>query len=425
LDRNGLVLEVFSPKSASWFLRYQRAGRERWLGLGPLHTYTLAEARVRARKARGLLADGVDPIEEKRRAETRSITFEATAQAYYLAHHRGWTNDQHRKSFLNSLRDHVFPRLGQRPIGDIDEADVLSVLKPIWHEKTVTAQRVRNRMERVIDFAIAAKYRGGSNPAKWAVLQHLLPQPEKIAQAKHHAALPYGELPTFMSRLRDMNSVAARALEFAILTATRRSEVYAARWSEIDWAAATWTIPASRMKARQQHRVPLSPQAIALLRTLYAENGNPHVFVGARQGDCVGESAMMRALRELDAHITTHGFRSTFSDWAHETTSYSNHTIEQSLAHAVGSPVERAYRRGDLFDKRRKLMEAWARAIVRARLSRRVRSSTCGVREHERPIPGIIEKYFRTINGTQRHNAAHNSTRRLIATAIKVYDFPC
>jgi integrase len=316
LDRNGLVLEVFSPKSASWFLRYQRAHRERWLGLGPLHTYTLAEARVRARKARGLLADGVDPIEEKRRAETRSITFEATAQAYYLAHHRGWTNDQHRKSFLNSLRDHVFPRLGQRPIGDIDEADVLSVLKPIWHEKTVTAQRVRNRMERVIDFAIAAKYRSNPNPAKWAVLQHLLPAPEKIARAQHHPAMSYAELPAFMVRLRDVNSVAARALEFAILTATRRSEVYAARWSEIDWAAATWTIPASRMKTRKPYRVPLAPHAITLLRALYPEDGNAYVFVGAQQGQCVGESAMMRALRELDPHVTVHGFRSTFSDWA-------------------------------------------------------------------------------------------------------------
>jgi integrase len=242
----------------------------------------------------------------------------------------------------------------------IDEAMVLSVLKPIWHDKTVSAQRLRNRIEKVLDYATAAKFRTGDNPARWSILKHFLARPEKIARVKHFAALPYAEMPAFMARLRAMDRVDARALEFTILTAARTGEVIGARADEFDLNSAVWNVPAERMKTRKEHRVPLSPRAVALLRALYTEDGNAHVFVGRRAGKPLYHLAMHRVLRELHPAATTHGFRSSFSDWANETTSYPNHVIEQALAHAVGSTVERAYRRGDLFDKRRKLMQAWA-----------------------------------------------------------------
>jgi len=361
LDEHGLVLKVFSPNSASWFLRYQRHGRERWFGIGPLHAFGLLEARERARRARGLLADGIDPLEKKRAEAARSITFSECAQQYYVAHERGWSNDKYRRQFLSALHQHVFPRLGTLHVAEIDEAMVLSVLKPIWHTKTTTAKRLRHRIEAILDYAIAAKFRSGDNPARWAVLQHLLARPDKIAWTQHLPALPYAALPAFMSRLRDMNGVDARALEFTILTAARSREVIGARWAEIDFKSALWTVPAARMKSRKEHRVPLSAQALGLLKECYSEDNNAFIFIGARSGRSIGHVQMLRALRELDPTATVHGFRSTFSDWAHETTSYPNHVIESALAHAVGSSVERAYRRGDLFDKRRKLMESWAK----------------------------------------------------------------
>jgi len=361
LDEHGLVLQVFSPQSASWFLRYQRHGRERYLGLGPLHAFGLLEARERARRARGLLADGIDPLEKKRVEAARNITLAACAELYYAAHHASWSNAKYARQWLTVLRDYAFPRIGQFPVAEIDETAVLSVLKPLWHNKTITAKRVRHRIEKILDYAIAAKYRSGDNPARWSILKHLLAQPEKIARRRHLAALPYAEMPAFMARLRNMDRVDARALEFAVLTAARTGEVIGARWVEIDWETQTWTVPAARMKARKEHRVPLSPRAVALLRELYTEDDNAFVFVGARAGRPIGAVAMLRVMRELDPTATVHGCRSAFSDWAHETTSYPNHVIEQALAHAVGTAVERAYRRGDLFDKRRKLMQAWAR----------------------------------------------------------------
>jgi integrase len=262
---------------------------------------------------------------------------------------------------LSALRDHVFPRLGQLPVAEIDETAVLSTLKPLWHTKTSTAKRMRSRIEQVLDYATAAKYRSGDNPARWEILKHLLARPDRIKRTQHLPALPYAELPAFMARLGPVPGVDARALEFAILTAARSREVIGARWAEIDFEKAVWVIPAARMKGRKEHRVPLSARALTLLKELYVEDNNAFVFIGARPGRPIGHVQMLRALRGLEAHATVHGFRSTFSDWAHETTSYPNHVIEQALAHVVGTAVERAYRRGDLFAKRGKLMEAWAR----------------------------------------------------------------
>jgi len=350
LDEHGLLLKVFSPNAASWFLRYQRKGRERYLGLGPLSAFSLSEARERARRARGLLADGVDPLQRKRAAAARAISFAACAQQYYDAHHASWSNAKYARQWLTALRDHVFPRIGQLPVAEIDETAVLSTLKPLWADKTSTAKRMRRRIEQVLNYALAARYRSGDNPARWEILKHLLARPDKLARSQHLPALPYAELPAFMARLREIHGVDARALEFTILTAARSREVIGARWAEIDWEAQTWTIPAGRMKSRKEHRVPLSARALSLLKELYAEDDNAFVFVGARSGRSIGHVQMLRALRQLEDRATVHGFRSTLSDWAHETTSYSNHSIEQALAHAVGNAVERAYRRGDLFD---------------------------------------------------------------------------
>ena len=268
LDEHGLVLKVFSPHSASWFLRYQRHGRERWLGLGPLHTFGLIEARERARRARGLLADGIDPLEKKRAEAARVISFAACAEAYYAAHHASWSNDKYRRQWLTALHDHVFPRIGRLPVAEIDETAVLSALKPLWVTKTSTARRLLRRIEATLDYATAAKYRSGDNPARWTVLQHLLAQPDKIARTQHLPALPYAALPAFMSRLREMNGVDARALEFTILTAARSREVIGARWTEIDFESTVWTVPAARMKSCKEHRVPLSAQALRLLKEL-------------------------------------------------------------------------------------------------------------------------------------------------------------
>jgi integrase len=368
-DGAGLYLQVFSPNSASWFLRYQRHGRERWLGLGSAAVFTLAQARGRALRARMLLADGIDPLDQKRAAlhqeklkAAKARTFADVAQEYFNAHESSWTNAAHRRQFTATMRDYVNPVIGSLPVAAVDEPMVLGVLRPIRRDKTTTAKRIRNRIASVIDYASAAGYRSGSNPARWeGHLEHLLPQPEKIAAVKHHAALPYSEVGGFMARLRATSGVAARALEFLILTAARRGEVIGARWNEIDWEGKVWTVPAERMKTGQQHRVPLAPDAMKLLADLPREADNPHIFVGSRTGSAIGVNAMYHACLTLDKSVTVHGFRSTFRDWAAERTNYANHVVEMALAHSIGSAVEASYRRGDLLDQRRQLMLAWAK----------------------------------------------------------------
>jgi integrase len=379
LDGHGLMLQVRGPKNASWLFRYQRNGQIRTLGLGPVHTVNLAEARARAKAARLQLLDGVDPLERKRAERVartleaaRAVAFKECAEHYYAAHEGEWTNAKHRQQFLSSMRDYVFPIIGSLPVAAVDEPMVLKVLAPIWATKTVTARRVRNRIAAVLDYATASKYRSGSNPARWeGHLEHLLATPEKIAPVKSHAALPYGELAAFITDLRKVEGVAARALEFTILTAARTGETVGATWDEIDLDEATWTIPAERMKADREHRVPLSDRALEILRELPREADNPHVFIGVKAGSGISSIAMYRVLRRLRDVVVVHGFRSTFSTWAHETTAYAAHVIELCLAHTVGSAVERAYRRGDFFEKRRRLMADWAKycaaPLVRAK----------------------------------------------------------
>lgn len=369
-ETRGLYLQVGPTGTKSWLFRFELNGRERFMGLGPFPVFSLKQARERANAARQKLTDGIDPLEQKRTdraaaaAEAaKNVTFAACASLYYEAHEASWSNAKHRQQFLNTLRDHVIPIIGALPVAAVDEPQVLKVLTPIWKTKTVTASRVRNRIAAVLDFAAAAGYRKGTNPARWeGHLEFLLGAPEKLARAKHHAALPYPEIATFLAELRAVDGVPARALDILILTATRTGEVLRARWDEIDFKTKTWTIPAARMKNKVEHRVPLSDRVLEILQALPPKDGNDFVFIGPRgAGTSISTVALLRCLRRLRSDATVHGFRSSFSTWAHETTGHANHTIEQSLAHTVGTAVERAYRRGDLFAKRARLMADWAR----------------------------------------------------------------
>ena len=370
-DGRGLYLQVQSPDNRSWLLRYERGGRERWMGLGPLHTINLDEARERARKARQLLLDGIDPLEARAAernaaalAAARALTFEAAARSYFEAHQRGWTNAKHRAQFLSSLSTYAFPQIGKLSVAAIDTGLVLKCLEPIWKDKTETANRVRGRIEAILDWATVRGYRkAGDNPARWkGHLAEVLPSRERIQKTVHHAALPFAALPEFMAALATRNGSAAKALEFTILTAARSGEVLGARWEEFNLDGKVWTVPAGRIKGGKEHRVPLSERALDILRAMPIERGNSYVFLGPQKGGGLSHMAMNRVLRRMGrGDITTvHGFRSTFRDWAAERTNYPDAVVEMALAHAVGSKVEAAYRRGDLFDKRRHLMDAWA-----------------------------------------------------------------
>jgi integrase len=370
----GLYLQVTRTNAGiakSWLLRYEMDGRpERNMGLGSLSIFSLAQARERGREARRLIADGVDPLEAKRQrrdtartAAAKRLTFRQATEQYFDAHQAEWTSASHRDAFLRSLRSHVYPHVGDMDVAAIEMADVLRALQPIWLTKTATATRVRQRIEQILDFAVVSGRRPpGSNPARWkGFLDQVLAKPAKVAPVNHHRAVDYRELPGFMGELRRCEAVAARALEFLILTAARSGEVLGATWGEIDLDGATWTVPASRMKGGREHRVPLAPAAVALLRSLYREENNPHLFIGPLPGRGFSDMALTRVLQRLGRTETVHGFRSSFSDWAHERTAHSNHTIELSLAHNAGSEVERAYRRKDMFAKRVRLMTDWAK----------------------------------------------------------------
>jgi integrase len=382
-DGNGLYLQVINPDRgrASWVLRYQRNGRERWHGLGPLRLFTLKEARERARKAKQQIHDGGDPIAarkaekvERALAVARQMTFADAVKAYFEQHEAKWRNAHHRLQFKNSLDEYAIPVIGQLPVGNIDTPLVLRVLEQkvevnrgwpagrFWDVRTETASRVRARIEAVLDWAAVRGYRSGDNPARWkGHLAEVLPRRGQIQRVEHHPALPFADVPAFMVALRDRTGTAARALEFTILTAARTGEVIGATWAEINMHEKTWTIPAGRIKGGKEHRVPLSDRAVEILETLPREDGNPYVFIGPYRGGLSG-MAMGQVLKRMGrTDITVHGFRSTFRDWAAERSNYPNHVIEMALAHSIGDAVEAAYRRGNLFDKRRKLMDDWAR----------------------------------------------------------------
>ncbi|WP_454806069.1 tyrosine-type recombinase/integrase [Paraburkholderia fungorum] len=368
-DGGGLYLQVSTARTRSWVYRFRRKGRLREMGLGPLHAMSLADARETAAQYRKLLFEGIDPIESRRAERTlqraaaaHSRTFDECSKAFIRANRAGWKNEKHAMQWENTLAAYASPVIGPLPARDIDTALVVRVLEPIWHVKPETASRVRGRIESVLDWATVHRYREGENPAQWkGHLDKIFPARAKVRKVRHHAALPYAQVAAFMKALRAQEGLAARALELLVLTAARTNEVIGAVRGEFDLEAATWTVPAERMKAGRPHRVPLSGPALGLVRGLLDEAEGDLVFPGAKKGRPLSNMAMLTVLRRMKiADLTVHGFRSTFRDWAAECTRYSNEMAEMALAHTVDDKVEAAYRRGDMFRRRKQMMDDWA-----------------------------------------------------------------
>lgn len=379
-DGGGLYLLVGRNGTKSWVFRYRQAGRLRDMGLGALHTVSLAEARGKALDCRKQRLDGIDPIATKQARQqqarldaVRTVTFRQCAERYIAAHRAGWKNAKHAAQWPATLATYAYPVFGELPVQAVDVALVMQALEPIWQQKPETASRVRQRIEAILDYAAARDWRHGENPARWrGHLDQLLPRVAKAKQAKrrltgrgeYHAAMPYDEIAAFMAELAGRNGDSARALEFAILTAKRTEEVIGARHREFDLTARIWTIPAGRMKGEREHRVPLSAAAAAVLEQMGADperTPDAFVFAGGTPGRGLSNMAMLTLLqkRMKRPDYTVHGFRSAFRDWAAECTDFPGEVAEMALAHVVDDKVEAAYRRGDLLAKRRQLMEAW------------------------------------------------------------------
>jgi integrase len=375
-DGGGLYLQVSPAGTKSWIFRFKMNGKSREMGLGSLATIGLAGARDAAAECRRRVLEGVDPIEARKAVKdqgrleaAKAMTFKACAAAYIDAHRAGWKNAKHASQWENTLATYADPVFGTLPVQSVDTALVMKVLEPVWKTKTETATRLRGRIESILDWAKVRGLRAGENPARWkGHLDTLLPARSKVQAVEHHAALPYAETGAFMHLLRDETGVGARALEFLILTAARTGEVIGATWGEFDLAQNVWTVPAERMKAKREHRVPLSPAAVKVLTAMQAIRTNDFVFPGGKAGKPLSNMAMLALLKRMErADLTAHGFRSTFRDWAAECTAYPGEVAEAALAHTVGDKVEAAYRRGDLFEKRRRLMNDWAKHCAHAK----------------------------------------------------------
>jgi integrase len=371
----GLALQVTPTGARSWVLRATVGGRRRDMGLGAFPDVPLARARESARDEREKIRKGVDPIEERRAARSAlraavaaAMSFDEAAEKYVAAHSAGWRNPKHVQQWTNTLAQYASPVMGALAVSDIQLPHILQVLEPIWHAKTETATRVRGRIESVLDWATTRGLREGPNPARWrGHLDKLLPKPAKIAKVEHHAAVPIGEIAALMARLKAAEGMGALALQFAILTAARSGEVRGATFDEIDRDAKLWTVPAERMKGHREHRVPLSDAALAVIDRASAMphvDGSRFVFAAPRGGQ-LSDMTLTAVLRRLEVDAVPHGFRSTFRDWAAERTNYPNEVAEMALAHAVANAVEAAYRRGDLFEKRRHMMDDWAAFLAR------------------------------------------------------------
>lgn len=364
-DPAGLLLQV-RGNATSWILRTMVGAKRRSIGLGGFPDVSLADARAAAKAQAEKIRAGVDPIAEKRAASlaaARMLTFDECARRMIDSRSSEWRNAKHRAQWVATLETYASPVIGNMPVAQVDIPDVMRVLEPIWATKTETASRVRGRIEAVLAWATVSKLRSGDNPARWTHnLDKLLPKPTKVRKVRHHKALPADAMPAFMASLRSRNGMAARALEFAILTAARSGEVRGATWNEIDLDAATWTVPADRMKAGKAHTVPLSTPAVKLLRALPHFADTPLVFPAVR-GGMLSDMALAVPLKAMKAKAVPHGFRSTFRDWVAERTAYPRDVAEMALAHTIGDKVEAAYRRGDLLAKRTKMMADWGRFI--------------------------------------------------------------
>jgi integrase len=386
-DGGGLYLHVTARGSKSWIFRYWIAardpttgevvrdpttnkaiGRSREMGLGSCVTVSLAEARERALECRKLREKDIDPIDAREAARrqvalerAKLLKFKEAAATYMAAHRVAWKNDKHAGQWTATLQTYAYPLLGDVPVHAIDTALIMKVIEPIWATKPETGNRVRGRVESILDWATVRGYRHGENPARWrGHLDKLLPSRAKVRKTQHHSALPYAELPAFITLLQEQEGIAARALEFTILTAARTGEVIGTQRSEINWQEKLWTVPAERMKAGKEHRVPLSDRVLELAATT-VQADNAFIFPGGRLGQPLSNMAMLTLLRRMGRNdLTVHGFRSTFRDWASERTNFPGEVVEMALAHTIASKTEAAYRRGDLLEKRRRLMEAWA-----------------------------------------------------------------
>jgi len=375
-DGGGLWLQVSPSGSKSWIFRFTLSKKQREMGLGAVHTVTLPEARAKAKECRLILLEGKDPLETRKASKlvealerAKMMTFDQCAAAYIAAHRSGWKNAKHASQWENTLETYASPIIGKMPVALVDTALVVKVLSQqgkdklsLWDSKTETATRLRGRIESILDWATVSKYRQGDNPARWrGHLDNLLADPSRSKRTVHHPALPWQEVGAFMAALRKQEGIAAKAVELAILTACRSGEVRLATWAEFDLDAALWVIPAERMKAKREHRVPLSAAALALLKSM-PRMGNL-VFPGAKPGKPLSDMSLTAVLRRMKrGDITVHGFRSSFRDWCAESVanSFPREVCEHALAHSLPDKVEAAYRRGDLIEKRTMLMQAWA-----------------------------------------------------------------
>lgn len=374
----GLHLQVSSTGAKSWILRIMVGDKRRDMGLGGYPAVTLAQAREKARAARAAVDGGHDPVLNRQRAlsslrsaQALEKTFKWCAEQYIDSHSDTWRNQKHRQQWTATLTNYAYPLIGNMLVRDVAQSHILSVLEPIWRDKTETAKRLRGRLETVLDWATTRHYREGENPARWqGHLEMLLPAPSRIQKTEHHRALPVNAALPFMAELRKREGMAARALEFLMLTAARSGEVRGATWTEFDLDAKVWTVPASRMKAEKEHRVPLTAHTIKLLNALprQAEDESPFVFFAPRGGK-LSDMALTAVMRRMNADAVPHGMRSTFRDWVAECTDYPRDLAEHALAHTLESKVEAAYRRGDALEKRRGMMHSWGEFLGDAPVS--------------------------------------------------------
>ncbi|MEJ1406725.1 MAG: integrase arm-type DNA-binding domain-containing protein [Candidatus Sedimenticola sp. (ex Thyasira tokunagai)] len=370
-DGGGLRLVVSKTGAKKWVLRFTIDRKRREMGLGSYPDISLAKARDKASEHRTQASEGIDPIEARRTEPEKTPTFTTCAARYIRAHRRGWKNAKHARQWVSTLKTYARPVLGSKKVDTITTEDILKILSPIWNTKTETAKRTQGRVENILDYAAAHKYCDPMNPARWrGHLDKLLPKPSRVKKTTHHPAMPYTEVPAFMAELSQNGCVSAYALQLLILTATRTSEVLQAQWAEFDLDEGIWVIPAERMKAKREHRVPLPDTAIAILHALPRIKGNPYLFTGARHSRPLSNMALLQLMRGMGygvngdrGNYVPHGFRSSFRDWSGEVSSFPRDVAEMALAHTIENKVEAAYRRGDLFDKRRKMMQAWANYV--------------------------------------------------------------
>ncbi len=371
-DGGGLRLVVSKLGARKWVLRFTLKGKRREMGLGSFPDVSLSEARTKAAEYRTMVASGIDPIRARRVEPARIPSFTSCAAQYIRAHRRGWKNAKHARQWVSTLKTYARPVIGPSQVDEIGTEDILNILTPIWTAKTETAKRVQGRIENILDFAAARKFRDVSNPARWrGHLDKLLPKPSRVRTVTHHPAMPYQDLAAFMSELEINKSTSAYALRILILTATRTSEVLNAKWEEVDLDNRIWSIPAARTKTRREHRVPLSKEAVSILSQLPRIAGNPYIFLGSRNGQPLSNMALLQLMRGLGfgadgekGPYVPHGFRSSFRDWSGEVSSFPRDVAEMALGHTIENKVEAAYRRGDLFQKRAKMMEAWANYVT-------------------------------------------------------------